>query len=321
MSTQANARGTALFDPLKRSPLGAGAITEFGTVLPPSGQVVAYVDSNGVRDRDDSRIKDMIVSTLAAALLRCRANRNDIIIVREGHAENVSDATMLDNLVAGTQIIGVGYGTNKPTFTWTATAGQWTLDQANVRVSGLKFDLTGVDAVVDGIEVSAAHCAIYNCEFDIADSDAAAALIVCSVAAGGDFFRFEGNHVHGDATAGVANCLLIDGTPDNVRITNNLMIASSAVAAGLINVTGVATNIYIADNDIANTETASTACIAVGNVAATGMICRNMVSTLNDGTASAQGVVLGAAALVRAFENYSSDEPKLSGILAPAAAT
>lgn len=306
---------------LPRINYGAGIQLPGATILPPAGEVVAYVRSGGPVDGDDESIRSRMVNTLAAALPYCRSGRDDIIIVLPGHAENVTDNTMLANLVAGTKIVGLGWGSNRPTFTWTATAGQWTLDQANVVVSNCKFDMTGVDAVVDGIEVSAAYCAIDNCEFDVADSDAAAALIAISVGAAGTHFQFTRNFMHGEATAGITDGLLIDGATNNTYIAGNRMMASASASNGLIRVSAAATELVIVGNIIANTETASTACIAFGNAANTGICAYNVLSTLNDGTASAQGVTFGAASLVRAFENYSSDEPKLSGILAPAAAT
>ena len=99
------------------------------------------------------------------------------------------------------------------------------------------------------------------------------------------------------------------------------MIFSATEINGLINVTVAALDVVIADNILYNTETASTACIVIANVAADGMIVRNYMGTLNDGVATAQGIIFGAAALMKAFENYSTDQPKLSGILTPVAGT
>lgn len=319
MSTNPHVYGSALFPALPHMGIGAGLSTPYGVLLPPGTRVAAYVDSGGVSDLGDQTINAMTVSTLAAALKYCRANKGDTIIVLPGHAENVSDATMLDNLVAGTKIIGIGHGSDKPTFTWTNTAGQWTLDQANVIVSGLKFDMTGVDAVVKGIAITAADVTVTGCEFDVADSDAAAALIALEVGTGGARANLTGNLVHGEATAGITDGFLVAAAVAGVRIVGNEMLASASVANGLIRVSAAATELVVMNNIVANTETASTACIAFGNVACTGICAFNMMSTLNDGTAASQGVTFGAAALIRAFENYSSDEAVKSGVLAPAA--
>jgi hypothetical protein len=70
-----------------------------------------------------------------------------------------------------------------------------------------------------------------------------------------------------------------------------------------------------------NTMTASVACINVANVAADGIIAENYFGVLNNGVASSQGVVLGAASTFKVFQSFCSDEPNKSGLLAPIAAT
>src|SRR5574341_1596957 len=47
-------------------------------------------------------------ATLDYAIGRCTANRGDIIVVKEGHAENVTTANGIDLDVAGITVIGLG---------------------------------------------------------------------------------------------------------------------------------------------------------------------------------------------------------------------
>jgi hypothetical protein len=68
--------------------------------------------------------------------------------------------------------------------------------------------------------------------------------------------------------------------------------------------------------------TSSTACIAVDSVAASGTLADNYCSTLNNGTATAQGIICASStAILKCFQNFSSDQPSLSGLLTPVAVT
>jgi len=322
MSTVPNARGTRLFDGLPRVGVGAGIKTTFGTLLPPDGEVVAYVDSNGVQDGDDHAIKDMVVLTLAAALNRCRAGKNDIIVVRPGHAENVALTTDLDNLVAGTRIVGYGHGANMPTFTWTATTSQWAIDNADVQISGLRLAISGA-VVVKGIVITAADCVISDCEIVHATGASNKATIAIEVGSAGLDCTIAGCRIRGTKTHNSTDVIkLVGGTvPSGFRFIGNEWIGSATAANGVVHITVAALDCVIANNMLYNTHTSSTSCVTVDNVAADGILAYNTYCTMNDGTATAQGAVLGAAALFKTVECYSVDEPIKSGILTPAAGT
>jgi hypothetical protein len=321
MGTQNFARGAAMFADPPYMALGGGVQTDFGLVLPPGGRVAAYVRSTGPQDLDPRPLRDQLVPTLAAGLARCRAGFNDVVYVLPGHTENVTDNTMLDNLVAGTQIVGVGRGSNKPVFIWTATAAQWILNDANVSIRGLRLRFDGANGIVKAIAVTGADCEMVGNEFVAASGAALKATIGVELAAGADRFIFDSNYVRGTATHNVTNFLLLAAVVNDVKVTRNLMIASATAANGLVNVQAACLGLYIAGNQIYNTHTSSTACINVSNAASDGIICDNYCGTLNNGTATAQGIVLGAASLVKCFQNFSGDQPILSGILTPTVVT
>src|SRR6185436_9715050 len=123
-----------------------GQRTAFGTWLPPGSRVAAYVGPQS-ESTDAYSSSSLLVPTLAAGLARCRAGKGDVVAVLPGHTETVSTTTMLDNLVAGTQIIGCApFGSGlMPAFTFsgTTTTSSWALNDANVTVKGLKFNLNG----------------------------------------------------------------------------------------------------------------------------------------------------------------------------------
>lgn len=79
-------------------------------------------------------------STIAYALTRCTANRGDIIMVKPGHAETISAAAGLVLSVAGVAIVGLGYGSLRPTITLdTANTASITLTANNVTIHNFLF--------------------------------------------------------------------------------------------------------------------------------------------------------------------------------------
>lgn len=309
--------GIPLFQTVNTSYPGG---VDLGSVMVmPTGANIIYLRSTGPQSADSPALTGRIVSTLAAALAQCRSGLYDTVICLPGHTESVADATMLDNLVAGTRIIGVGRGSNMPVFRWTATGSQWIMNDADVFIRGLRLRLEGANGVVKAIAVTGADNRIEGCDVEVASGATAKATIAIEATTGATRFEFVGNRVRGSATHNVTDGVLIAGVIDGATIADNVMIFSATAANGNIRVGAVAaTNMDISRNRLVNTHTASTACIAFGAAAMTGICADNRMSTLNDGTAAAQGITNGAGSLIRFFENYSSDEATKSGVITPA---
>lgn len=296
---------------------GAGVITTHATVLPPGFGKVFYV---GTQRHDNHNINSRRFNTLSAALLNTVANRGDVVLVLPGHAENIANTTMLTNLKAGVKIAAADRSAAPPTFTFSAAAGSWLLDDAGVTLEGLRFDLTGAGAAVTrGLYVTAADVRINGCQFHVASGASAKATIVLEASAAAHRLAVSGCFAWGTAAQNVTNGFLVSGAADGTYFGFNRFQFSATAANGCINYTAAATNLLVERNVCNNTHTSSTAAIAVGNVAATGDIVSNTTSVLNNGTANAQGVVLGAAALVKCHGNTCSDEARASGVLSPAA--
>src|SRR3990167_3281433 len=102
---------------------------------------------------------------LASANNRLTANNGDIVMVAPGHTETISAAAGILADVAGTSIIGLGNGRERPTISFTATASDWDFTAANIYLENFFFDMTGIDAVVAGIDPAAADITIAFCEF------------------------------------------------------------------------------------------------------------------------------------------------------------
>ena len=207
-------------------------------------------------------------STLQQAVNACVANRGDIIIVCEGHAENIASATALAINKAGINIIGVGTGENRPTFTLTT---------ANTAT----------------ITVSANNVSICNCVF-AANFLNIAVLFDLTTATG---FVFDGNEVRD--TSAILNFVIVfrlsatDSANDGLRITQNtFFLRHASSAATLVSMRGHLFRALISDNIFSSRTTSATAIIigATGKVATNINILRNFFNTVN-ATGTATGLI------------------------------
>lgn len=270
--------------------IAAGFRSQLGAVLPPGGEVVAYVRSTGLQTREDKDIRKLLCTSLNTALARCRANRGDVVIVLPGHAENISAADAMSSLVAGTRIIGVGRGTDRPKFTWTAAAATFLLDVENVELSGLRLEMAGDPAgttalsVAAPITISAAGCAIRDCIIRTSvDADQLATIPITTTAAG-DELTLENLHMFG-ATAGESTTLIQLVGADRLRMRDcHLMAATSAAAVGVVRfLTTASTDVMIEDCSFQNRKASSSSAV-LGMAGATGIIRRCQFGILDDAT-------------------------------------
>jgi hypothetical protein len=235
----------------------------YGITIPPTAHVAAFLHADGVRDGDDSFIKNNTVKTLNKALARCKSDRQDYIFALPGHTENVASADAMDSLVAGTQIVGIGDGAGRPAFTWSAAASTFLFDVANVGLHNCILNLepgTGTVTVAAPITVSGAGCAITGCLMRF--STDANNKVTQGFTVTGDDFRFENNICYG-ATAGECTAFMdLNAAHRAVLIGNYIAGATSNVAVGLVRfVTAASLNVYLKDNVYINRKALSTCCV------------------------------------------------------------
>lgn len=290
---------TSINDDLPFNIISAGLRTVCGTLAPPSGRVAAYVRSTGLQSGDDQRFSEMLVTTLNAGLARCRSGMGDIVFVLPGHTESITGADFMSSLVAGTYIIGVGTGTTRPTFTWTATASTFLFDVANTMLVNCILKLAdsanaGV-SVTAPITVSAAGCGIVGCQIRV-DGDANdLATIGITTTAAADDFLFKDNDVYMATAATCTTFLRLVGA-DRAKIVGNRIIgATSSVVVGLVQfITTDSLNVLMEDNWIYNTLSVSSAAVSVsaGATSSSGFVNHLYMTVLDD---AANNLVLGDA--------------------------
>jgi hypothetical protein len=284
-------------------------------VLPPGGEVRAYVRSTGAADGDSLGLNIPLVSTLNAGLAKCRASRGDVVVVLPGHTENISSADQMSSLVAGTRILGAGYGALRPSFTWTTDTSTFLFDVANTSIENCRLFLAGPHAagtavtVAAPITVSAAGCAIRRCQIFFGFDANQIVTVGITTTTAADDFSFEDNRcygeVAGEVTAG-GTFLRLNGA-DRVSIRRNYIAGALATDTdGLIEfLTTLSGNVEIVDNVLYSNGASSTCCIDAGaDLVNTGILQRNLCIVDADGTAGSVVITQHANSNLALLDNF-----------------
>lgn len=178
--------------------VSGGAVFYVGT----DAQIANYADvGQGIAGRRFTSVN--------AALAQCVSGRGDIIYVLPGYTESIGAADAWSSLGTATDvtICGMGHGTNRPTFTWTAAGSTVLFDTANFRLLNCNLYLAGAHAagsaltVAAPITVSAAGCEISDCTiFWGFDADQIVTIGITTTA-NADFFVFNRNYCYAETAA------------------------------------------------------------------------------------------------------------------------
>lgn len=235
---------TAAFSNVGR--VAAPVQTPYGFTAAPASRMAAYVRSTGIQDGDDDFIRNNLVEDLDAALARCRAGRGDTIYVLPGHEETISTADDLPNLVAGTNIVGVGSPGDRPVFTWSAAAATFLLDVAGVSLQNLTFEfagdptLTAALTVAAPITVSAAGCSIIGCSGRVSiDGDQLATIPITTTDAADDFAIID-SHFFGATAGEVTTIVRLVGGERFLMDGCTLQGATSSTTVGVLEMNSTA---------------------------------------------------------------------------------
>lgn len=290
-----------------------------GYYLDPCSEVVAYVRATQLPNMPLD-VQGKWVPDIPTGLARCRAGRNDVVMVLQGHTENVTSTT-LANMVAGTRLVGVGRGSNRPNLRWTATSSQFVMNDADCVIANFILRMEGA-VVVKAVAVTAADCAILGCDIDVGSTASTnLSTIGIDIGAGAHRFELRDNYIHGIAGATCTQVVAVSGAADGVIIKGNkIYAATSVVSVGVIDVTAAATGLDIGGNLLHNRVASSTAAGSVtGAVACTGMVYDNYCR-LEDtaATPATTGWTLNSTSLLALYQNFTTDTKNTSGILSPA---
>jgi len=215
-------------------------VTSFGVPLLGSGPIfttgnVFFVDSGaaagtGADDTAHGTSPTKPFSTVDFAVGQCTANNADYIVAMPGHNENFSALDSADIDVAGVTVLGVGTGTDVPTFDYDNTAGEFVIGAANVTLENLRMR-PSTNAVVNAINVEAAgdRFTIRNCRFGDPETSTDEFADMIIVEAGADEGVIEGNVFSADAQAAVA-AIELNGAVIGITIRNNTFVGDYSTA-------------------------------------------------------------------------------------------
>lgn len=223
------------------NPVMQASVEELGNLfLSVTGGYVFYVGSDAqVAVIGDAAVgvKARCFSSVNAALASCVSGRGDVIYVLPGYTESIGAADAWSNLGTKTDItiIGMGRGTNRPTFTWTAADSTVLFDSANFRLLNCNLYLAGAHAagaaltVAAPITVTANGCGIYSCDiFYGFDADQGVTIGITVTA--GQWFEFKSNYCFCAQAAGATlttSFLYLDGA-NYCRVWDNTIDGSTS---------------------------------------------------------------------------------------------
>src|SRR3990167_338228 len=254
-----------------------------GTALLP-GQIGGSDGNKGTFDQP--------FSTLDYAVSRCVADRGDIIFVKPGHAETIATATALAIDVAGVAVIGLGRGSNRPTFNLTATTSTITMS-ANNCVFWNCLVTGGVDAIVAVYTISGADCSL---QLNYRDVTGQCTDCVLTTAAANRLY-IDVNDYDGATAAGTNAGIAIVGG-DHIEITGRYMDGNFAVG-GIDVRTTATTDLFVHDFQYFLTLNAADIFLVDTITASTGQVGPNINLRLTDNAANITEAITGATFVVQ----------------------
>lgn len=223
-----------------------------------------FVDSGSGSDTNDGSSWSTALATLDTAVGKCTANQGDTIYIAEGHAEDVESASAITIDVAGINIIGLGNGADRPTFTFkTATTATAVISANSVYVSNI-ICLTALDSVVSPVVVSGANVELYKVEFQDTSSTVEAVRAILTTATA-DNLKLDIIHkgFAGDAGENLVRLVGANNAIINVNAYGKYSVAvveCHTTACSNVQLTGFAHNDATADysKTLVDTVTGST---------------------------------------------------------------
>ena len=198
---------------------------------------------------------DAPVATVDYAVGLATASQGDVIYVMPGHAETYTATNGFDVDKAGIKVIGLGWGANRPTFTFTDTDAQVNIGAASVTLENLRF-VAGISAVVAAVQVEAqTDFTMRNCEFDYSGTTGHDFVIMLELETPSPRATIEGCRFFTQpATVGAASAIqLTGGASNHVHIKNNVFMGDWSTTC--VNVpTALCEGLMFLDNIVYNSN-------------------------------------------------------------------
>lgn len=261
-------------------------------------------------------------ATISYAISQTTANRGDMIMVKAGHTETISDATTFAANIAGVCICGLGTGSLRPTITvGTANTATIPVSVDNVAFKNIIFKANFLSIAAVFTLTTAKNFAVEDCYFVDNSSVLNFLNIVKSTGAANtiDGLGFSNNVVDNLGVTSNNTTVLTANTIDRLTFKGNRIkfAVQNDVAMGVIATAGVLTLADIGDNFgyRPNTTTAGGSLVNVGGTTSSGWMYRNNVQTLTTTT----DLICTANVGFAFFDNKVTGVKGASGFLIPTA--
>jgi hypothetical protein len=261
-----------------------------------------YFVHSGTGSNGNSGTHARPLATVDAAINKCIAGRDGVAVL-PGHAETIgNNATSLVPDVAGIAIVGLGWGSARPTLTFSGTASKIVISGAGTLFKNFLITSTGTIDIVLGVHVTGADSVLEDVEIREASTTSQFVLPLHVAAAGVKVLRYKFYGAAGDATV---TGLRMSGA-DRLEVAHSMIIGNfqgSADATGAIqSLTTANLDINIHHNFVANRDGTSEAGI-VFVATDTGFVGENFISVPTGDFG--QGLIADTA--MDQFNNYVVD--------------
>lgn len=286
-----------------------------------TGNIYFVNSATGTNAAGYGQNPDAPFASAAYALTQITASQGDRIYVMPGHAEAIADATSFAAAIAGVEIIGLGVGSARPTFTLgTANTAAIAVSADNVSFENCIFVANFLSIASCFLLTTAKNFAVRRCKFSETSNVLNFLNIVKSsgIANTIDGLTLTDNSWNGLGTTSVGSFVLSANDIDSAVLTGNVIKLARTADTSILMVisAGVLTNLDCGNNRVYSAQTATTAgsLINVGGTTSTGFVYGNRVQTLTTSADKLFTVTVGLAA----FENRVSGAVGATGFVIPA---
>ena len=238
-----------------------------------------FVDSVNGASANGGTAWDNAMATVDQAIAKCTANSGDVIYMAPYHVESEATAANIWEMSKpGVSLVGITQGRQRPTFTLTHVDATATVSAANCVVKNCKF-VSGVEDLKVGLTLSAVSdgTTIDGCIFIDGQTTILEMIIGISIAALATEITVVNSFFYTFAAAtATSTAIEAIGAADRLWVTHCVFSGDWNLKAPIHLLAVKSLDVYIADNDIYQLDSATGFAISV-EATTTGQINRNML--------------------------------------------
>jgi len=265
-------------------------VSSFGWVVTPAsyaaqawgGGATLWVGNRSGLPAGDGSTPDRPLSALfgtSGGLAKVNNRVGVTICILPGHVESITASTSISGLTGtsatGLNIIGLGYGSQRPLFNWTAAASALLQNIAGcwIRNCVFNFSSTAATVVTAALTVSASDCGLDAVEIKPATSATQLTTTGITVASGATKYTLLGVEVVSETFAtNPTDILTTTAAVDKLTMYGcRFHTAVNSTTNGVINLANAPTNVWIEDCTFVNKKAASTKA-AIASASTTGFV-------------------------------------------------